>query len=358
MNLRDYMSNNEELNQFIKKQEESEVEEHAKILGLCWNTRTDELALKLPQVTYDESIIWTKRKVLQKVASVHDPFGWVTPVTLVGKMFIQKLWTEKITWDEVLPEDCHEEWITIIKSWTTSSIKFPRLFLSKGDSDKKYDIHIFTDASQGAYAAVSYLVEMNGKQPTRTSLLVTKSRLTPTKLTMTIPKLELAAVVIGAKLLHYLREELGIQLHRQFIWTDSKVALSWTQSEKNLPVFIRNRVRTIKRLVPEATILHVPGTLNPADIASRGCTIEHLKKHKMWWDGPEFLLREESEWPQDRNEINQEIQFVTFTTPEQRPQFLSVIQSHTPGPRTWMKDPGVTQYLEEIHIKNENYVLQ
>lgn len=69
MNLRDYISNNEELNQFIKKQEESEVEEHTKILELCWNTRTDELALKLPQVAYDESIVWTKRKVLQKGAS-------------------------------------------------------------------------------------------------------------------------------------------------------------------------------------------------------------------------------------------------------------------------------------------------
>lgn len=35
--------------------------------------------------------------------------------------------------------------------------------------------------------------------------------------------------------------------------------------------------------------LHVPGELNPADCASRGCLPSQLISHSLWWNGPEFL---------------------------------------------------------------------
>ncbi|KAK6733631.1 hypothetical protein RB195_017405 [Necator americanus] len=241
-----------------------------------------------------------KRRVLQKVASTYDPFGWISPVVLVGKIFIQKLWTENITWDESLPQHLLEEWTQISESWTLSSVTFPRLLIQNNAPDAKYDIHVFTDASQSAYSASSYLLEKINGHPKRAMLLVSKSRLAPKKPLMTIPKLELSGLLIGANLLHYLKLHLDIPIDRSFLWSDSRVALSWTQSDKDLPIFIRNRVRTIREKAKDAIFRHIPGSLNPADVASRGCTINELISNNLWWNGPSFLLKEEDTWPSEK----------------------------------------------------------
>ena len=39
---------------------------------------------------------YTKRKILSLVSSIYDPLGWVSPLTVRGKMFMQTLWKEKI----------------------------------------------------------------------------------------------------------------------------------------------------------------------------------------------------------------------------------------------------------------------
>ena len=42
---------------------------------------------------------------------------------------------------------------------------------------------------------------------------------------------------------------------------------------------------------------HCPGSLNPADMPSRGLTGAELGENKDWWNGPEFLCLPKSEWP-------------------------------------------------------------
>ncbi|KAK6736070.1 hypothetical protein RB195_019006 [Necator americanus] len=196
MNIRDYVSNNQELNRFMEEQENSKVDEQCKILGVTWKTTTDEFEIHLPRCITETT--WTKRRVLQKVASTYDPFGWISPVVLVGKIFIQKLWTQNISWDESLPQHLLEKWTQIIESWTLSSVTFPRLLIQDNAPDAKYDIHVFSDASQSAYSASSYLLEKINGHPERAMLLVSKSRLAPKKPLMTIPKLELSGLLIGS----------------------------------------------------------------------------------------------------------------------------------------------------------------
>lgn len=36
---------------------------------------------------------------------------------------------------------------------------------------------------------------------------------------------------------------------------------------------------------------------NPADCASRSLTPINLAKHRLWWNGPNFLLQPERTWP-------------------------------------------------------------
>ena len=41
----------------------------------------------------------------------------------------------------------------------------------------------------------------------------------------------------------------------------------------------------------------VPTNENPADLTTRGMRVSDLAKKKKWWSGPDFLQREELDWP-------------------------------------------------------------
>ena len=72
---------------------------------------------------------------------------------------------------------------------------FPRHILHKHS-----ELHVFADASSRAYGAVVYTVNETHKC---SDLLISKARVAPCKEDrLTIPKLELTASLIGARLIH------------------------------------------------------------------------------------------------------------------------------------------------------------
>ena len=81
----------------------------------------------------------------------------------------------------------------------------------------------FSDASEKAYAAVIYLNEIS-RQRSTTNLVFAKSRLIPLK-KMSIPRLELLAVVIGLRCLKFVREKIKLPVYQSNLWTDSKCVL-------------------------------------------------------------------------------------------------------------------------------------
>ncbi|VDL87608.1 unnamed protein product [Nippostrongylus brasiliensis] len=259
MKVREFASNDAEFNKLLEEMEGAPVDTISKILGIKWNTVTDEIILPLPAPPPDETT-WTKRKVLKQVASIFDPLGWTSPATLLAKAFVQKLWKTEQKWDTILPEDLSQEWTSILKNWTVSEIRLPRVLTISCPNEEDHDLHIFTDASKLGYSAVAYLVSKTKYGEPNVSFLMAKSRLAPLRTSTTIPRLELSALTIGAKLTKFLNSQLDFPIQKSYIWSDSKVALRWTKCDKSLPIFVSNRVKAIKTNAPSAVLRFVTPT--------------------------------------------------------------------------------------------------
>ena len=76
--------------------------------------------------------------------------------------------------------------------------------------------------------------------------MFSKTRLAPV-MEITIPRLELMAILIGVRCIQYLKEQLKLDITNTSLWNGSQVALTWINSDKGLQVFVRNRVCEIKR---------------------------------------------------------------------------------------------------------------
>ena len=68
-----------------------------------------------------------------------------------------------------------------------------------------------------------------------------------------------------------------------------------TQKYKDWKLWVQNRVNCINEV--ETVWKHVPGSLNPADIATREINILNTSIKDEWFNRPQFLRNSESEWP-------------------------------------------------------------
>ena len=218
----------------------------------------------------------TRRGVLATVASVYDPLGLLTPLILRAKKILQEICRRGVSWDDPLPEDVQIRW----ERWKLDlmhlkELQIPRCFEPKTMSQKKsYELHNFADASTSGYGQCSYLRVKDEDGNVNVSLVMGKSRVAPLKIT-TIPRLELTAAVVSAKVDVMLQEELNYANLKQFFWTDSKVVLGYINNDaKRFHTFVANRVQIIRSNTDTKKWRHIDTKNNPADHASRGLSAE------------------------------------------------------------------------------------
>ncbi|CAC5415551.1 unnamed protein product [Mytilus coruscus] len=96
------------------------------------------------------------------------------------------------------------------------------------------------------------------------------------------------AVVIGVRCLKFIETELKLPIEKKYVWSDSQCVLKWISSEKDLSVFVRNRVKQINKY-SEIHFGYISTNENPADVATRGTNIKKLCEDKLWWHGPIWL---------------------------------------------------------------------
>lgn len=146
------------------------------------------------------------------------------------------------------------------------------------DSTQNRELHVFADASQDAYGACAYVCTYNDYSSVTTKLLCAKSKVAPVKTVCTIPRLELCGALLGARLYDKIINSLRLTFTKVFFWTDSTIVMGWIRmSPHMLKTFVQNRVSQINELTGDAIWLHINGKDNPADIVSRGQTLNELK---------------------------------------------------------------------------------
>ncbi|XP_043469877.1 uncharacterized protein LOC122503416 [Leptopilina heterotoma] len=269
------------------------------VLGLLWDPVTDELlySIDFPQCN-DQP---TKRRVLSAIARLFDPTGLVAPVIITAKIFIQSLWLSGIDWDTPLPEDLAKEWNIFCNGLSElQHLRVPR-WVGMEETEQTM-FYGFCDASTRAYAAVIYTRTVDENGQVKIGLLTAKTKVAPKK-GATIPRLELCAAQLLASTWDNVRTSLRIQDTSCFLWSDSRIVLCWLNKQPSqLKPYVANRVRQIQSLTTPSQWHHVRTTENPADCASRGLKATDLLKHKLWWQGPQwlnsgFLEQEESTQP-------------------------------------------------------------
>jgi len=126
-------------------------------------------------------------------------------------------------------------------------------------------------------------------------LMMAKSRVAPIA-NVSIHRLELLGCLIGARLANTVKSALKLDDVKEYFWTDSATALAWIKRNDQWKTFVSNRTEEIVKLSNPEDWRHVPGSENPADLPSRGCTPAQLVDSK-WWEGPNWLRQNVSTWP-------------------------------------------------------------
>lgn len=283
-----------------------------RVLGLLWNTEEDQLLLNVKNHDFAEKPD-TKRSFLEFSASLYDPLGLISPFMMKVKILFQQIWlTESAggkkpkSWDAPLPDVIQEQWDEIKKDMKNlRDISVPRCpFVSKGPM-REVEIFAFGDASQKAYATAIYIVGIHDDGSKSVHLALSKTRVAPLKMVQdgneqTIVRLELLAALICARAARHVKNGIAKsqKITKTAFFTDSLINLCRIRKgPSKYKLWVANRVEEILTLSAATEWHHCPGPLNPADLPSRGLSATELKTSTLWWNGPDFIRKDESEWP-------------------------------------------------------------
>ncbi|XP_054746751.1 uncharacterized protein LOC129251377 [Anastrepha obliqua] len=243
----------------------------------------------------------SKRMFLSDASTLFDPLGLLAPATINSKIWFQDIWRTKVGWDDIIPESIATKWLEHrIELKQLAHLKVNRWFGTEV-AGSFTQLHVFADASERAYAAVLYARTTQSDGSITVSLISSKTKVAPLKPT-TLPRLELCAAHLAAKLVRSVLHCWSELRYPLFAWTDSTITLAWLQAHPSRWVtFIANRVADIQEVLPPGCWNHVRSEQNPADCASRGITPSELLRHQLWWAGPIFLKSTEQLWKQKKS---------------------------------------------------------
>jgi len=124
--------------------------------GIQWCVESDVFIFQVQAKEQPE----TCRGILSLVASIYDPLGFFAPFVLLGKVILQEMCPEGISWDDPLPTELQSRWQT----WKAdicnlTAVKIPRTYRPVDFSTVgRVELHHFSDASTSGYGVCTYII--------------------------------------------------------------------------------------------------------------------------------------------------------------------------------------------------------
>ena len=302
MTPKKWLSNSEEVLKVIPKDYcvsnldlEAQVMPIIKALGISWESNSDMFTFVVHPPPHDFHL--TKRSFLSRTSTPFDPLGLVSPFTVRALLMLQAIWTAGLAWDEKLPAELAKRVSTWFRGLPDlSQVKIARSLKEPGHVTGS-QLHIFTDTSLEAYGAVAYLRHEYQSGNVTVRFVMSKAKVTPLK-TISVPRLELMAAIVGLRIAETVGQTLGLPQEKWIFWSDSLDVLYWVRGHsRQFKPFVSNRVGKIQSKVDPAQWRYTPSKVNPADKLRMGMTADFLVRDQTWWNGPKYLSQPEGMWP-------------------------------------------------------------
>jgi len=169
------------------------------------------------QVQQTNSTASTKRRLLATTASIFDPLGLLSPAVIAYKIFLQKLWQDKLQWDELLPAHLQQEWNQLLQTIPKlSQHKINRNVICSNSVN--IQLHGFCVSSERAYGACLYMRSTDSNNKIFCELRGSTSKVVPLK-QFTTPRLEFCAATLLSKLYKKAIGALKLTVNKSYLCT-------------------------------------------------------------------------------------------------------------------------------------------
>jgi hypothetical protein len=320
----------------------------SKMLGLFWRPKTDVYVFRLNDTSslskiLAESYTPSKREMLGLIMRIYDPLGHLIPFRMRAFIIMQKVWRAGTDWKQKPPKELADEFRKWAKDFEqVTKLEIQRCYAPEWKlSECTLNLHILVDASTEGCCAVAYIRIQHGDE-VKIRLIMAKGRVAPIKY-MSIPKLELTACTIGARLLRSV-----IQWHRRLkfenycCWTDSLTCYRWIRSH-HLPKtpFTAPKITEIQDITSADRWRYVPTKLNTSDYGTKAREMNYADGSHEFYIGPNFLYQDEAKWPKqpEIKDTDDDFETITVATTANSPNWQTgVINGVSPSVRNqWVK---------------------
>lgn len=219
---------------------------------------------------------------------------------------MKRVWHTGINWDDVIDDTNFETWKSFLgQLQRITEVKIDRCYSINFMQAENLQLHVFCDASVEAYSAIAF-VRIQVGEKVEIKFIMAKTRVTPTKNTtvnsLTIPRLELEAALLGSKISKTIIDEHNVKFDKLILWTDNTAVWYWIKSEtKGYKQFVANRLSEILELTNPSNWMWIPTDMNPADDATRSNKVPNFSEDSRWYRGPDFLYKNQTKCPEQPN---------------------------------------------------------
>ena len=253
---------------------------------------------------------WTKRTLASLIAKLSfDLVGLRCGVGLKVRILMRSVMqadndakrpNNRQTWDRELDSEIAEQLKTFLKQLPElDKVTLPRYLNFKAP---ELELHGFADASNHGLAASIYLrtKDPNVKNGYKVDFVIGKAKVRPLNSKTTIPREELEAARLLARLFQTVLDAHDMPLTKCHAWTDSSCVFFWMKQPLGvLTPYCSNRIKAIRDL-GLTQWSYVPSGHNASDQAAKSMMPKELtdEMKPIFKTGPFFLKRERSQWPE------------------------------------------------------------